>query len=172
MLWASFEHFGNSPNAAYMFTNSSNSSQTVPQTTAGTWLFCTSNSAGPFNQMHQSAAGATINAVAPFSVGPSDVRRDFPFGSSSASSNAELISINNSVRSQLITGDIRANYFMLGTTWTKGGAAPSGSNEVGTNQLANTTMETFVPGSNCFMCHKTNTTNVSHVFNELKALFP
>ncbi len=174
MIWASFEHFGNSPNAAYTFNATAGPNpKTVPQTTAGTWLFCASNSAGPFNQMRQSASGADIQVNAPFTtIGPSDVRRDFAFGKNSASSNTELIAINNSVLSQLLPGDIRANYFMLGATWTIGGASPSGANQVGTNKLSNTTMETFQPGSNCFDCHGSNTTSVSHVFDDLKPLFP
>ena len=78
------------------------------------------------------------------------------------------------------SGDVRNNYFMTGATWTIGGAAPNGSNEVGTSQLSNTTMETFQQGpdntttngsSNCFSCHVTNQTSVSHVFSALKPLF-
>lgn len=32
-------------------------------------------------------------------------------------------------------------------------------------------METFFQGNNCFSCHATNTTSVSHVFNETNPLF-
>ena len=75
-------------------------------------------------------------------------------------------------------GDVRKNYFMMGSTWTIGGASPTANNQVGTAQLANTTMETFQQGSNnqqagssnCFSCHTTNTTNVSHIFPDLKPL--
>jgi hypothetical protein len=65
----------------------------------------------------------------------------------------------------------------LGTTWTIGGAPPGGSNEVGTNHLANATIETFVEGAspsaasaNCFSCHLSNTVQVSHVYGALKPL--
>jgi hypothetical protein len=81
-----------------------------------------------------------------------------------------MISLNNSVRSQLVKGDVRANYFFVGSTWTEGGQAPTGAypqgNVIGTSQLANSTMETFQQqtGNNCFSCHRTNTTNVSHVY--------
>jgi hypothetical protein len=85
----------------------------------------------------------------------------------------------------LAAGDIRGNYVMTGATWTIGGAAPNafiGGNQVGTSSLANTTMETYeqgvhsnpthqAGGSNCFSCHTSNTTNVSHVFAALKPLF-
>src|SRR6185295_16861231 len=42
---------------------------------------------------------------------------------------------------------------------------------VGTNHMANTTMETYQQGGNCFSCHVTDTTAVSHVFGPLKPLF-
>ena len=96
-----------------------------------------------------------------------------PFGmpSNTASSNAEIVTINNSVRSFLITGDLRQNYMQTGTTWTIGGAAPSGGNVVGTNKLANSTMETYQLKSNCLDCHVTNKTDVSFIFGNVKPLF-
>ncbi|MGA9644182.1 MAG: hypothetical protein WBQ72_22485 [Terriglobales bacterium] len=140
---------------------------------------------------------ATINAVAtPPGIAPSNTMRWKPFGAASdvapnpidpsiAASNTEIISINNSVGGMLAAGDIRGNYVMTGATWTIGGAAPNafiGGNQVGTSSLANTTMETYeqgvhsnpthqAGGSNCFSCHTSNTTNVSHVFAALKPLF-
>ena len=45
--------------------------------------------------------------------------------------NTQVIGSNASVISQLLGGDVRRNYFQLGTTWTIGGAAPNGANEVG-----------------------------------------
>jgi hypothetical protein len=73
----------------------------------------------------------------------------------------------------LDSNDVRKNYIQTGTTWTVGGASPTPDNQVGTNLLANTTMETFFQGgtSNCFNCHSTNTTRVSHVFNRTAPLF-
>jgi hypothetical protein len=89
----------------------------------------------------------------------------------------------------LAGGDVRRNYIMTGATWTIGGAGPTGcfksggggGNEVGTSKLENTTMETYQQGNgppwatrfgaNCFSCHGSNTTNVSHMFDPLKPLF-
>jgi hypothetical protein len=82
-----------------------------------------------------------------------------------------VISINNTVRSLLDPSDLRRNYIHQGTTWTIFGGSPSAGNQVGTNKLSNTTMETFTQGGNCFNCHVTNTTAVSHVFNETSPLF-
>lgn len=84
-------------------------------------------------------------------------------------------------------GDVRNSYFMTGATWTIAGAAPSGQfnvaqngNEVGTSFLANSSMETYqqgtantkASGTNCFSCHTTNTTSVSHVYGALLPLTP
>lgn len=198
MIWATFEHFTAAPSGAYSYINTSNQTKTVAQNTAGTWLFTATNSAGPFNQAHMRVSGPDIVAVAPHTISPSDTIRwkawggasDFspnPLDPTTAASNTEIIAINNSVLGKLVAGDVRGNYFMSGSTWTIGGAAPSGSfkpgggggNEVGTSKLANTTMETYqqgtntlwATGSNCFSCHVTNQTFVSHIYPPLKPLF-
>ena len=197
MIWATFEHVDNTPNAAYTYINASNQSVPVPQNTAGNWLFCASNSAGPFNEMHMRFNPPNIEAVPPFTISPSNTIRWKPWGGASdvrpnpisspattAGSNTEIIAINNSVRLMLAGGDVRANYVMTGATWTIGGASPNGSfpggNEVGTSRLTNSTMETYQQGTsslfasggaNCFGCHVTNMTIVSHMFGPVKPLF-
>jgi hypothetical protein len=191
MIWATFEHFSNTPRATYSYINTSGATVSVPQNTAAGWLFAANGSTGPFNQAHMQFSSPNIVSVAPFSISPSDTMRRKPFGGASnvspnpldpstAASNTEIISINNSVSGMIASGDIRNNYVMTGATWTIGGAAPSGSNQVGTSMLANTTMETYQQGrdtnsgngsTNCFSCHTNNTTGVSHVFGALKPLF-
>jgi hypothetical protein len=195
MVWATFEHFSNSPNASYSYTNAGNATIQVPQTTAGNWLVSAAGSGGPFNNMHMFTSGADIAANTPNfpTINASDTARWRPWGmpGSSTSSNTEVISIHNSVNSMMPVGDIRNNYFMTGATWTIPGNAPPAA-QVGTNQLANSTMETyeqasctsgsqnpctaFAQGSNCFSCHVTFTpANLSHVFGGantgLKPLF-
>jgi hypothetical protein len=195
MIWATFEHFNNSPLATYTYNATTGPNpHTVAQNTAGTWLFSTNGSAGPFNALHMSYSSPNIVSVSPFTISPSDTLRWKAWGAASdatpnpldasvAASNTEVISINNSVLGQLIGGDIRTKYFMTGATWTIGGAAPTGSfpsgNEVGTSKLANTTMETYhqgtntlvATGTNCFSCHQSNSTSVSHIFPVLQPLF-
>jgi hypothetical protein len=204
MIWATFEHFGNTPLATYSY-NSTSGTKTVTQGTGGNWLFTATNSSGPFNIMHMSFVSPNIVACSPanldcagdgtFTISPSDTIRTKPFGAGSdtspnpldptpAASNTEIISINNSIHSMMPTGDVRSNYYLAGATWTIRGAAPSGSfptgNEVGTSKLAGSTMETYQQGnnlsstpSNCFSCHVTNTTGVSHIFDQLQPLtFP
>ena len=180
MVWGSFEHLGNSPNATYAY-NATSGLKTVAQNTSGSWLFTPSGSTGPFNTTTNSWTGSAITGSP---VSAAAVLRAKPWGSNdggtpanAALMNTQVISANASVLSQLNAADVRRNYFMLGTTWTIGGAAPNGGNEVGTNHLANSTLETFVQGStpsdpsaNCFACHTSNTVNVSHVFPELKPL--
>jgi len=80
----------------------------------------------------------------------------------------------------LNSADVRKNYILIGTTWTIGGQPPTpgtGGNQVGTNRLCNTTMETYQQGNsngangmNCFSCHgnnmgtNTDMINVSHIY--------
>src|SRR5579864_1687261 len=194
MIWATFEHFGNAPDATFSYV-STTGTKTVNQNTAGSWLFTPGGSTGPFNCMRQHEPFGTTNIVPlpagpggcpPGGIGPNTIIRWKAFGgaanqtpnpldASTAASNSEIISVNNAT--QVPGGDVRDQYFMTGSTWTIGGAAPSGmfpsGNEVGTSRLANTTMESFVQGSsnqatptdtNCFSCHVTNKVTVSHIF--------
>ncbi len=174
MIWATFEHFGNTPNASYTYTRSNNLNKVVPQDAGGPWLFAGTPPLTPFNEEHMNVnTPPNIDAVNPFSISPSSTLRVNPWGSpgASAAKNTEVIAINNSVLGMLLGGDVRKNYMFNGATWTIGGASPAGANEVGTNQMANTTMETYDQPSNCFSCHHTNTVSVSHIFGPLKPLF-
>ncbi len=180
MIWATFEHFGNTPNAAYTYT-STTGPKTVPQNTSGTWLFSANGSSGPFNIAHMTnPSGDTITAVPGQTISPSNTLRVLPWGmaGTNAASNTQLVSINHSVSSQMPSGDIRNNYFMIGATWTIGGAPPNNSNQVGTNQLSNSALETYVqgPGTNCFSCHNGNMlgdspfSGLSHIWFPLQPL--
>ena len=197
MLWATFEHFGNSPNAAYTYNNAAGV-QTVAQNTTGTWLFAANGAVEPptFNLPNMKYTAPNIVAIAPNTISPSNVLRSKVWGAASnvspnpvdgstTNSNTEIMMINNSVMGQMPKGDVRNNYFMMGCTWTAGGVAPTPTNQVGTSQLANSTMETFHQGpdntttngtSNCFDCHTGSTTPkantaVSHLFAKIAPLF-
>jgi hypothetical protein len=69
MIWATFEHLGNTPLATYTY-NSTAGVKTVNRSTAGTWLFSKSNSSGPFNCMHMITSGANIIVANPGSPCP------------------------------------------------------------------------------------------------------
>lgn len=112
-----------------------------------------------------------------------------PVDATVSASNSELISINNDVRGMLNSADVRNNYIMTGSTWTINGGGFNGNfgnpgnsaivtgRAVGTSQSANTTMETYQQlltatgattfnsfSNNCFSCHGSNTTSVSHIY--------
>ena len=183
MLWSTFEHLSNGPTAAYSYTKTPSGTGSVLENAPGDWLFASNGSTGPFNVAHMEPLDTIpghLVSTFPFTISPSDTRREMPWGmdGSSASSNAQVISINNKVRSLLDPADVRRNYIHIGTTWTKLGVDPIDFNnpnpnasQVGTNKLANTTMETYSQGSNCFSCHGTNTTAVSHIFDTTDPLF-
>lgn len=195
MIWASFERFGNSPNASYSYNLNPSGTKTVAQNTSGSWLFSTSNSVGPFNTEFMTWDEATGGAAAqimaapagsppppPGTISPSDTLRQNPFGTPGSGSNSntalntDVISINNSILSQLLAGDIRMNYYMIGSTWTNGGnPADPGVPQLGTNNLANTTMETYQQAKNCFGCHQQSgsmLSGLSHIYGALEPLFP
>jgi hypothetical protein len=208
MVWSTFEHFGNSPNAAYSYLDGNGVLQAVARDTSPTnlnngsatsWLFCSNNStatSGPALPPVVVSNGDVVSNNA-FPVGPSDVIRWKPFGAglnvapnpfaSYPESNTQIISIDHSVLSQLLPGDIRAKYFMTGSTWTGNGVAPvsnfgnpgnTGGNCVGTSQISNTTMESFqqvatgfsASSGNCLSCHVSNRVTVSHVYAALRPL--
>jgi len=177
MVWATFEHMGNTPLASYTYTSTSGS-KTVSQNTVGSWLFTANGSSGPFNVAHMSFVGPptnTIEAATGFSISPSDTLRTEPWGvdGSDAFHNTEVIAMNNHVLTMMASGDVRGNYFMTGATWIAGGGNPSTGSQVGNASMSNTTMETYQQGSNCFDCHTDPTMlgGLSHVYGGLKPLF-
>ncbi len=169
MVWATFEHVGNTPIANYSY-NSTTGPQTVSPSNAGIWLFASAGTNVPFNLQHMSFTGPPSNNIQAdpnFTISPSDTSRLEPWGidGSNAFSNTEVISMNEHVRGMMASGDIRGNYVMTGATWT----IPGTFVQVGTNKLSNTTMETYHQGLNCFDCHQGNASNfdpngLSHIF--------
>ena len=194
MIWATFEHVNNTPLATYTY-NSSSGPQTVSPSTSGPWLF--SASVPTSNDPHMHTVGHNIEATPSHTISPSDTIRWKSWGAASdvspnpidpdtTASNTEILSINNSVRGMLASGDVRSNYIMTGATWTIPGTPPvPPGNQVGTSQLANSTMETYQQGqdttaknggTNCFTCHQDDTnpalvtTRLSHIYVPLQPL--
>jgi hypothetical protein len=183
LIWATFEHVDNTRNAAYSY-NSTTGPKNVMQNNGGTWLFSTTPpSANPNNPTIQ-VANNGIAATTPAGVVPTDILRENAWGTAPASgafaaNNSDIIAINDSVINQLIAPDVRRNYVMTGTTWTPFGSPPGPGNlGVGTNKMANSTMETFFQFGNCFSCHSGDmlgtpgSGGLSHVWGDLKPLFP
>ena len=190
MVWATFEHFNNTPLAGYTYTNSSGASTMVNQPTSGTWLFSASPPSTTPNQQHMFFIGPPTNAIQSstgFTISPSDTVRTMPWGTdpNDAAHNTEVISMNEHVLGMLAGGDIRANYFMTGATWIAGGGPPSTGFQVGNARMSNTTMETYQQGSNCFDCHSDPTMlgappppptpsvdqGLSHIYEQIRPLF-
>lgn len=166
MVWATFEHVGNTPNATYTYTSTSGP-KSVLQSTGGAWIF---SPTGWMGQVNSPAAKWTGSAIAGTPVSSSPVLRTKPWGTdgSNAHINTEIISANRSVISQLVPGDVRRNYFQVGATWSFG---------AGSDQLNNSTIETFVQaptpagsGASCFDCHSASSVAISHVYRQLKPL--
>ena len=203
MVWSTFEHNQNAPNAAYQYLDSNNVVVTQPADSGGQWTL-SSNASDPHpNVAHITVPKNTNNlkAIAPYGITASNSSLVYPWGSeanvspnaengSSAASNSEVISINNSVLSKLVGNDIRKNYILIGSTWTSGGSAPTGQSystnptspgvAIGTSLVANSTMETYLQlnYTTCFYCHSNGDTlnpsllpgDLSHVYTGLQVL--
>jgi hypothetical protein len=157
MIWATFEHIGNAPNDGYNYDTAQNTSTPVLPPEPRAWLFWR-DGGGDENvpRMHLDDKG-NIVAYDGKTIGPTNTRRKKAWGSDpmAAQPNAELIAANQRVLGLLHeAGDVRGNYMMIGATWTDSGDLPTGPNETGTHQLANATLETFLQGNNCFVCHR------------------
>lgn len=200
MIWATYEHKDNTPNAQYAYINKQGKTIYVPSV----WgkdvhdgkmprkmTFASSNFKGTYNIEHMRSAGTSgldLKPVAGNAVSPSDTLRLFPWGATTdspnaivptaAASNTEVISINNNIHRMLDRRDIRKNYAFIGATWTNGGVAPSAmgalpSNQVGTSSLANTTMETYVTVQNQLNnCFACHQTNTVNVSHIFNSLQP
>jgi len=206
MVWSTFEHNNNTPNATYQYLDTAKNVITMPQDTGNHWLFSSNASDPNFNVTHIKAYDTTKKfhisdtAYAAFgqTISPSNTLRTMPWGSaygaatngqdkSSAASNSEIISLNNSIQSMLVGNDLRKNYILIGATWTENGAAPNGNVygsdttagvSIGTSVLANSTMETYIQGSgtSCFTCHSNSSAptlapkDISHIFGSMAPL--
>ncbi len=188
MIWATFEHKNNTPDAAYSYTAAAPAgsatttvTRKVQQNTDGNWLFCARGSQGPFNvpRITVNPANGTLTAENGTTIGPSDTLRVMAWGASTnetpnpvdpaaEDANSELIDINNRVHHMLAAGDVRANYILVGATFTcspgqsvfepngdvptadsvtfPGPSSPSSNqvvDQMGASQLENSTLETY-----------------------------
>jgi hypothetical protein len=194
MLWATFEHVNNTPNPQYTFVTTSGGLGTQPADGPGGWLF-SSTGAAPAdpNNLRITPNGTTLNAPSGQTIGPSDLVRVNPWGTGPsdpnlfAINNTDIVSLNKNVLGLLAAGDVRKNYILVGTTWIKAPVTlPSKGVVAGSPELANSTMETFVQPSNCFMCHSDDNGNMlgtpsgadgfsgglSHIWAAILPLFP
>jgi hypothetical protein len=210
MIWSTFEHKNNAPMASYTYLNTQRQTITVPRDTTGNWVFNSNPKDKKVNISHMTGVDPavkkfnitdTIFAKKGHGFTPSNTLHAMPWGSftdsltnqqdtTSAASNSEIISFNNTIQSLLPINDVRSNYMLIGATWTANGTAPNGlsysaSNKVpgvaiGTSLLSNTTMETYFQSSatSCYTCHsnaKTPTLNpaiLSHMYSAMLPVNP
>ena len=210
MVWATFEHSNNAPNLSYTYVNNQKKTVTVPADSGNNWLLNGDSASDTYNVSHMTFRNDSIIANTNETVSASNTKmvnawgvvptgKPNPENDTPADANTEIIAMNNSILGKLATGDLRKNYIFIGATWTNNGAAPNGDSysssntvdgvAIGSNQLANSTMETYAqyshstsafPGENasCFRCHHNKTngvpglkpTDLSHVYGEIKPL--
>ncbi len=172
MVWATFEHIDNAPAASYRYCQDDpcDGPITVNPQPGRTWLFSVNNCMAPKNEAHMRATmeGDIVPVNPSGTIGPGDICREQAWGTPIGSAqeleeNTQIIAINNSIMTLLTNDDMRKNYLLIGTTWSSG---------VGSTQLANTTLETFVQQENCTAnCHIGNRDiMLSHIYGSLNPL--
>lgn len=168
MIWATFEHVDNAPNATYYYLD--NSKKKAKHTDSGTqWLFSDGTAVStvtPYGVSYTDPDSSVnyINPTTPNQSTPvstvSNVNRINPWGSiqgeNSAKENSAVISTSIAALTQLQAfyssqglnnvKDPRLNYMLTGASWGHNGEFPTGTTThtiAGTAAMANTTMETF-----------------------------
>jgi len=188
MVWATFEHKDNVADATYYYTNTNKDTvqhRSFDQSTdlaKREYLF-TSKSVkyNASNQMHMETGYNNPNnivAVSGNTISASSTARTHPWGNkpdkSSIGNNTMIMSINQNVQGQLISGDVRANYILVGATLTQNGVPGVGNQRpevAGSMVLANSTMETYFQYKNCFDCHQGGSLGgLSHIFDSITPL--
>lgn len=203
MVWSTFEHKKTTPSLSYTYLDTNNKVKTVAADTGSDWILNSNanvTDSASINISHMKFKEDNIYATANNTVSPSNTTRTKPWGvadagvpnpenATVAASNSQVISINNSVLSKLIGNDVRKNYIFIGSTWTDSGKAPTGVSysstnngdgvAIGTSQLANSTMETYIQNGttynengSCFYCHHDfNKTGPSLLPNQLSHVY-
>lgn len=171
MIWATFEHVDNAPNATYYYKDEKGKVKQHTDTSdkANKWLLSDGTAVSEVTEYGVSVVDSStgVNSIQPASdkqtaavSTPSNVNRINPWGSvqgmASAESNTAVISTNVSALTHLQqfyksqglknVKDPRLNYMLTGASWGVDGKFPTGSTVAeiaGTPAMANTTMETF-----------------------------
>ena len=167
-LWGSFEQVQNAPDLAD--PNGYNSPTPV---SSNGFTFYAANT--PANACNPSSTSASVTLTDPVkqTLSPiTNVFRQYAYGGESTWGVQEIDNLNSQSQSALSgmtnpAEHIWANYKLIGTTWISGNTLQPGdgtlnSQAIGSLDLANATLETFVQGpqnlgtnANCFACHNT-----------------
>ncbi|HET9228099.1 MAG TPA: hypothetical protein VFR31_15595 [Thermoanaerobaculia bacterium] len=199
-IWSSFEHVNNAPDctkvtsppSGYSSWNFFNSSFVPVGSSCDACTDSTGKSCNPANQCNTYVS----------QIAKPNVCRTTPLLSLTCQNNGNLnddsndvVCLNPSVWGLLPANSVWKNYMLVGTIWFKPGMTqpttasspfpPTGQSVVGNTTLANSVMETYTQGNNCFSCHKTAfaTANAStpgqgghadfsHLFNRIQQVGP
>lgn len=175
MIWATFEHVTNAPDNTYYYVDADGTTVSVPYNSSGNWLFMTTGggTAGANTELAKLDSSGNIIAATSAPIGPSNTYRVNPWGSAgddsgSAANNTDIISLNAAIL-PMLTGDVRQNYILTGAEWTNGQVPSSGTPpppRIGSQLLANATMETYHQNMDCFACHNgTSFKGLSHIYS-------
>jgi len=128
MLWATFEHVNNTPNAGYGYFDTNGKMQpNKPDLVIGKWMFSDGNPNVTPNVPRVSLERKSGDIVANQNktIGPSDILRKAPWGvpevannDQSAPINTKIIFINEQIINRLPKTDPTSNYIMIGTMYT------------------------------------------------------
>lgn len=180
--WGTFEQVGNAPD----LPNGMNPNSTNPVNSQNFTFY---HGGAPANVSNQLPGSLSINPATQLISPVNNVFRQFAYGGAQfsppngASRVADIISANQTFQSKIQGGTTKinpvfANYRLIGTVWILANTLNPGdgnldSEAIGSIDLANSTLETFVQGqgTNCFSCHNTSAggtypgknINISHV---------
>jgi hypothetical protein len=169
MIWATFESIYNTRNRDYKYFDEDGNVRTQSEDIEGNWLFSNKgNNLLNVSRMYVDKMGQIVGDIdknlIQLKIGPSNIRREYPWGADhvgESEPDTDIISINESVACQLSATDVRRRYIMRGAIWF----VKTTPGTQGSLKLANSTMETFVPNSNCLGCHRGQM--LSHIWDKL-----
>ena len=206
-VWATFEHYQNAPSEPfYLIANDGTKSLQTNSLDKDYLLFNAGSEPAP-NYAHCLKFDATDNMIKATSDNQqsycssnfANVIRRAPWGNlandpseQTITQNTMLVSLNNSIRSQLTTNavsDVRSNYIQTGNIWSdpiapsKTAPIPDSAGTYATDLsggllAANMTMETCTQGTNCFSCHSVHGVGgssfasgaLSHIFADIEPI--
>ena len=163
-IWATFEHVGNAPDCSALDSQNP---------LGGPWTYYNGKHqpcGGPGQPVCSAALCSPACNVFQQTGGPSNVCRQTPIasdGTTGTGGGPLVVNLNQSVHSLLTNPQLLAlkNYNLVGTLWFKPGLTappakgsknpPDGQIFIGSTELANTTMETYLQSTNCYSCHVT-----------------
>ena len=145
LIWASFEHMDNVPDWKDFGSDGSPNAKATGQK----WSFYDGKSSRPTGKPWSKAPSLTGNTLK-----ATNIFRENPIGDT-ADPPTNFAEFNGNVQAQLKSHkSVWQNYRLIGAIWAVVPSEPIGSVlQLGSETLANVTMESFTQDQNCFHCH-------------------